>query len=159
MPSLGGQVVARAGFDPAIGAVFGGFLFPKGGAGFEEVHDEFAGEEGILTVGTRDRHEDDIVERLQDPCSVHHADIQKIPAFRCFLADALDGAFGHTGIVFQRHLRDLVPGVDIAHTPDEGGDRPGLGGVATGVIDDRAGIEWLLLDADTRDQSSRSPKE
>src|SRR5262245_3935229 len=111
-PALGGLVVGLARVDPAR-AVRVVLFFPERRLRLEVVHDELAGGERIAAMAARDRHQHDLVVRLQLAVAVDHGVVHDLPARARLFDDLLDRVFGHARVVLERHR------IIAAHLADE----------------------------------------
>ena len=75
-------------------------------------------------------HQHDLVLRKKRADPMHHQCIENVPSAACLEHDGRQCAFGHAGIVFQRHGRhatfDTAVFIDVAYRADKTGDRADL---------------------------------
>src|SRR3990167_798201 len=121
-PALSSSLIGATPFNPAR-AVGGVFLLPERRAGFQVIHDEVAGIEGCLAVGTGGADKDDWLAWLQATDAVDDLDSQQRPALRSLLGNLAKGLIGHAGEVFEKHAADFAPLVEVTHIADKADHR------------------------------------
>src|SRR5690606_6234069 len=137
--------------DPAW-AVGCRLLLPERRPRLQIVHDEAAGIERGLAMGTGGADEDDGFTRFQRADPVQNLQLEQWPALYGFVGNFPERLFGHARRVLQKHPGHVPTIVEVAHVADEPGHRTDAQVGRMQRIEFGAGIEWRLLDANAHAQ-------
>src|SRR3569623_339403 len=144
-------------FNPTL-ALRGGLALPKRRTLFKINDDVAAGIEPMGAMRRPHRHQYDRFANGILAVSVQHQRIDHVPFRRSLLTYCLDVTLGHAGVMFEKHRRDVVAVIEIAHGADESdhGTVPAFGQILIFIV---AGylirIKEPFLNNDLHDSTSR----
>src|SRR6266700_3148435 len=125
-PSRGRPIVGFLGLDP--GAAARALLaLPERRAGFEIIHQELGGREGLLAARGRGRDQHDVVSWLEPPVAMDDGDAEQRPAALGFGDMPGNLRLRHLRIMLERDRRDRLARLGAAAHAREGDQRADVG--------------------------------